>query len=195
MITYLPIIIIAVLGLIDVGAMLWVWRLQQRLHKLSNTPHIEINPTEQAAINQDAVNQFEAVVHQSAETLQGQLSGSAAKIPAEISSVVNRFLEDQLQAYADTIHQSMDQVKQSLGQVNEAVTQQKQALTTETDRVVKAELERRVKALDEHMSDIVASYLIDALGNEVDLGSQTQYLFKLLEEHKAELVQELQSEA
>jgi hypothetical protein len=41
------------------------------------------------------------------------------------------------------------------------------------------------------LGDAVASFLIDTLQHEVDLGAQTNYLIKTLDEHKDELKKEV----
>jgi len=60
---------------------------------------------------------------------------------------------------------------------------------------IAAEKKQLVQQLDTKLSDAVASFLLETMQHEVDLGSQSAYLTKMLDEHKAELIKELMDEA
>lgn len=50
---------------------------------------------------------------------------------------------------------------------------------------------RLATRLDEKLADVVSGYLAESLGEEVDLGAQTEYLLKNLEAHKADIRKDL----
>jgi hypothetical protein len=43
------------------------------------------------------------------------------------------------------------------------------------------------------MNDVVSSYIIESLGNRVDLGAQSAYIFDMLHEHKDEIKRDILS--
>ena len=57
-----------------------------------------------------------------------------------------------------------------------------------------AEKEQLAKLMDTKLADAVASFLMETLPHNVDLGAQSAYLTSMLEEHKAELVREVAGE-
>ena len=69
------------------------------------------------------------------------------------------------------------------------ITQQRQAEAAAAERqrqveAILAEKKQIMARIDTKLSDSVASFLLETLGHEVDLGAQQTYLTKMLEEHK-----------
>ena len=58
-----------------------------------------------------------------------------------------------------------------------------------------AEKQRLTQQVDTKLADAVASFLIETLQHNVDLGAQSAYLTAMLEEHKAELTKGIVDEA
>ena len=52
-------------------------------------------------------------------------------------------------------------------------------------------LEQIIGQLDTKIADGIASFLVETLQHNVDLGAQTAYLTAQLEEHKADLIREI----
>jgi phenylpyruvate tautomerase PptA (4-oxalocrotonate tautomerase family) len=57
------------------------------------------------------------------------------------------------------------------------------------------EKQRLAQLLDTKLADAVASFLVETLGKEVDLGAQAAYLTSMLEAHKDELIKGVTDEA
>lgn len=60
---------------------------------------------------------------------------------------------------------------------------------------IEAERQRLIAQMDTKLADAVASFLIETMQHEVDLGAQTTYLTKMLEAHKDEFKQGVAHEA
>jgi len=70
-------------------------------------------------------------------------------------------------------------------------------LAAERTKVMEALEEERqqlVQLMDSKLADAVASFLMETLPHNVDLGAQAAYLTSMLEAHKAELVREVSGE-
>ena len=57
---------------------------------------------------------------------------------------------------------------------------------------ITAEKEVLIKLANAKLADAVASFLIETLGHNVDLGAQSAYLTEMLEEHKDEILKGIQ---
>ncbi len=75
--------------------------------------------------------------------------------------------------------------------LSEEITAEKQRLVQE----IMAEKQQLLSQIDTKLADAVASFLIETMGHNVDLGAQSAYLTSLLEEHKADFKREVSNEA
>ena len=58
-----------------------------------------------------------------------------------------------------------------------------------------AEKQRLLQQIDTKLADAVASFLMETLQHNVDLGAQSAYLTAMLEEHKTDFAKELSDES
>ena len=56
-----------------------------------------------------------------------------------------------------------------------------------------AEKARLLAHFEKNMADIVNHYILAAIGNEIDLTAQLDYIFQYLEENKRDIVQDIRS--
>jgi hypothetical protein len=78
-----------------------------------------------------------------------------------------------------------------MGGISAEVSKHEQEMKAKITQELEAEKERMLKQIDVKLGDAVGSFLVETLGHNVDLGSQTAYLAALLEEHKAEFAKEV----
>lgn len=96
-----------------------------------------------------------------------------------------------------SLSKSLESIQTTLTQRQELFTQKiaerEQALDVRLDEEIAKERELLLHQIDVKLGDAMGSFLVEALGSNVDLGAQTPYLLELLETHKEELKREVQS--
>lgn len=151
---------------------------------------------------------FQAVLDKSAEDLQhdldktaGELNRVLQKIGAEVvGNEMERYrlqLDDIRKQAAGAIGSAQDDIAKHQAELK-ASLQQEQAqararlateISGEKQRVIQeiiTEKQQLVQQIDTKLADAMASFLLESLGHNVDLGAQTAYLTAQLEAHKAD---------
>ena len=127
---------------------------------------------------------------QNQQTLNALRETAAAQMEKDAHEVVGQ--------YQLTLVKLREAAVKPLGEINDLAAQQlvklNRQLETETRRHEENQ-SRLMAKFDVKLADVVSNYLTETLGNDVDLGAQGPYLFRMLEEHKSELKAELTGES
>jgi hypothetical protein len=122
---------------------------------------------------------------------QAELELDLAKRRGELQTQIESHqatLERTLQELQTTIETSLQQRQALFAQ---KMAEREAALDTALDSQIAKEREVLLQQIDTKLGDAVASFLLNSLGTNVDLGAQTPYLLQLLESHKDEFKQEV----
>lgn len=127
-------------------------------------------------------------IRQKTETTIGdsesELSAQQAKLEAELAERQVRF-EAKLNEVQSKLETSLAERQAEL---DKSLTERKATLEAQMNGEIAAEKERLITQIDTKLSDAIASFLIETMQHEVDLGAQEKYLLAMLEEHKTELI-------
>jgi hypothetical protein len=159
-----------------------------------------------ARIVQEAQTRFQAIMENAANDLQDDLQITSTTISTKLKSLGDNIVDVEMKRYTDSLEQLRTITEESMGMAAAAVTKHQgelqaalQARQKELEDALHqdmtAEKERLVAELDKKLAGAVTSFLIEALGHNVDLGAQSAYLTEALEAHKADLIKELKDDA
>lgn len=159
---------------------------------------------------------LDVVVDEMVAALQRDLTNASKELTQHVNDTGLRAIDSKLQiiekalvdietsttnnlgaklAQADkTLSQVESSVAASLQQILTLIDKKRQSLETALNADVSQEKARMLKQFDDRLADVVGNYLIEVLGQQVDLGAQSKYLFAQLEAHKDELKQEIERE-
>jgi hypothetical protein len=204
---YTILAVIVVLTLVNLGTLAWVVWLQRLLRekdkaaaaigrqvkasKLALGPKWDdmLLQVEESA-KQAAVESVEEVT----AVFNRDLSTTSLKINQQLEEQAGKLIQAELDKYQETFDSLRQSTSTMVGQFQEAIEKQRQELQTRLDVEMKTEKAKLMERFDKHLSAVVSSYLVEALGTEVDLGAQSKYLFRMLEDNKAALKQEILGE-
>lgn len=132
---------------------------------------------------------------------QAELEANLAKHHAEVRT---EFRERQEKVEADLTRQQTElesalaERKASMAKIqtelDAELQRRRQELETQLQQEMAAKREFFARQIDTKLSDAVSAFLLEAMQHNIDLGSQSAYLTGLLEEHKPELIREVQDE-
>ena len=158
---------------------------------------------------QAAINRLTAAF---TEQLQASLLHIAGQMERGLSQVLGQHLEVLASLREAAIKQMEEDAGQLLSQHQETLTRLREAavkplsvindLADEQQASLSQQLVdenkrhevhqgKLIAKFDAKLSDVISNYLMETLGNAVDLGAQGPYLFRMLEEHKSELKREI----
>jgi hypothetical protein len=198
--TYYYVVLAAVLllAITNFATLLWVLNLQRRLRVRGPVPaDVPAESTEpqlvQVAKNLElrADQELSAAIESSIESFNRAINRASR----EVSEDVHERIRGNLAAGAQALNETLDQLRQTMAQdtagIHQVLEEQGEALKHEAESRVQAEVEQRLARIDEKLSDILAAYIIESLGEQVDLGSQLPYIVQTLEQHKDDIKRDI----
>lgn len=200
--TILLFIIILVVSLL----LIWVtWQLQVLRSQL-NAYSDYVGEVREEVINQVMNREFLNQLRNHAQLqLTNTVQGTSQEMQKALQLTYRRMLENIENEAAQILNGELEQYRQTIKQADTAaanVTAEterqlasiKKTIEAESQSAVREEKQKLLRQLDDKLSDIIAQYLLEALGEHVDLGSQKEYIFRQLEENKDKIKKDINDE-
>ena len=152
-----------------------------------------------------AQTHFEAVLDRSAAELQHDLTTTTAQINKQLERLGTEIVNDEMKRYRTSLDDLRKQTEATIASAQTEIAEhqsglQAQLAQRQTELEAKlteemaAEKQHLAQQIDTKLADAVASFLIETMQHNVDLGAQSTYLTTMLEEHKAELTKGITDE-
>lgn len=199
-------LIAGIAGLVLINGALLVWipsyinrRLRQRALTTSKTydVHLEAKQALQEMDLTEVEKQARAQLSKAAETaakrLKESLDNTVDQIASNINDMTSTQLAQEFEKYQVSLQALRDQSIAEFNKIQKELDQRKGELLDHLEREVAKEQSRRVEQLTTKLNDVVASYLTETLGNQVDLGAQSTYIFAALQQHKDDIKRDILS--
>lgn len=143
----------------------------------------------------DAHKRYQRMLDQSADILQRDLGSTASLLTNQLRSIGGKIVNDELQEYKNVLRDMHVQADDAINGGRKDIEAYQRDMKAKLSAEVEAEKARLIARIDTKLADAVASFLTETLQHEVDLGAQSAYLMKTLEEHKDELKKGMSDES
>jgi hypothetical protein len=177
----------------------------------SEKPHVvketaKLPPAVREKIIAAAQENFQAILAKSADELQMDLKHTTAQLDKKLQTLGVQIISSEMKRYKNDIDKLRLDITNEIGGAQVEITNHQADLKSKLDAKraelesklasdIKAEQERLIQNIDTKLADAVASFLMDTLQHNVDLGAQNSYLIATLEEHKADFKKGVSDEA
>jgi hypothetical protein len=138
--------------------------------------------------------QFTEILNQSAGKMQQDLGVTVGHVNNLVLRLASEIVSGELERYRQDLTKLHEQAHASISGVSQEVAKHEEEVKAKITQELEAERQRLLTQIDTKLADAVGSFLVEALGHNVDLGSQSAYLVGLLEEHKADFAKEVGSD-
>jgi peroxiredoxin len=101
----------------------------------------------------------------------------------------------ELDRYRQDLAKLHEQAHANIVGISQEVAKHEEEVKSKITQELETEKQRLLSQIDTKLADAVGSFLLEALGKNVDLGSQNVFLMQMLEEHKSDFVQEVKNES
>lgn len=192
--------LIAMVG-INAASLAWAMRLNRELRSRPAPKVYEVKVDAgkvMAAIDMTTVEeltkkQLNKVANEAGVRFKESLNNAVDSLSVKISDMASNTLSGEFEKYQVSLQALRDQSIEEFSKLQKELDNRRTQLTEHLDKVIQTEGEKRLSALDTRMNDVISSYLIESLGNQVDLGAQSAYIFETLEKHKDEIKKDILS--
>ena len=138
---------------------------------------------------EESEEEYRKILEHSSSRLNKELDETVERINSSVKKMAADVVAKELESYKHLFEQYKDSAVKEFDGTKEQTSQYQTELKARLDQEVEQEKQRLIGLIDNKLSDAVMSFLLEAMQHEVDLGAQSDYLLRLLEEHKDEFKQ------
>lgn len=160
-------------------------------------PTVQLSPAAKEKLLQRAEADFQKMLAQSAAELQRDLKTTTTEMNTSLHKLGTDIINEEMHRYKTSLDELRAQTEITIGGAQKEVENHQADLETKfaerqaelekkLHEEIEAEKQRLIAQIDTKLADAVASFLIETMQHDVDLGAQTAYLTKMLEAHKDE---------
>ena len=137
---------------------------------------------------------FEKIINENAMFMQQDLHLTASQLNEYMRETLKKALNEEFKTYTKSIEDAKQVAIDSITKTQAAMEEQRKALQAELQQQVNAQKQEMLKKLDKNMASVINHYLLEVLSQEVDMSSQSEYIFQHLEDQKAAILEDIRSE-
>ena len=138
---------------------------------------------------------FEKIIGENAMFLQQDLRLTTSQLNEYMKAEITRKLKEEFNKYEKSIMDAKELAIESLQKTNDAIDEQRQKLGKEVQEELLAEKKQLIEHFEANMADIVNHYVLAAIGDQIDLSDQLEYILADLEANKQAIIEDIQSGA
>lgn len=138
---------------------------------------------------------FEKIINENAMFLQQDLRLTTSQINDFMKEQIKKTLTEEFSKYEESIAAAKELALQSISKTQQAIEQQRAMMQDQIKTEFQAEKERRLKEFDVRMSEVISHYLLVAVGDQIDLSEQMEYIISELNENKKSIIEDIRNGA
>lgn len=136
---------------------------------------------------------FEKILSENAMFLQQDLRLTTSQLNDYMKGEIAKELKEAFANYQGAITDAKQLAIESIEKTKTAIDEERKALVAQLEGEVAEEKQRRIKQFEERMGAIVNHYVLAAIGNQIDLSDQLEYILAELEAHRAEILEDIKN--
>lgn len=134
---------------------------------------------------------FEKIISENAMFLQQDLRLTTSQLNEYMKGEITRNLQEEFKKYEQSITDAKQLAIEALQKTNDVIDEQRAHLSEALDAEVAKERERMITQFQENMGDVVNHYIVAAIGNQIDLTDQLEYILNDLEMNKEAILEDI----
>lgn len=134
---------------------------------------------------------FEKIIGENAMFLQQDLRLTTSQLNEYMKAEITNKLREEFTKYEQSITDAKQLAIDSINKTQKAIEEQRQIMSTQLTEELTKEKQRLIKRFEDNMADIVNHYVLAAIGDQIDLNDQLEYILSDLETNKAAIIQDI----
>jgi hypothetical protein len=135
---------------------------------------------------------FEKIISENAMFLQQDLRLTTSQLNEYMKGEITRTLQEEFSKYEQSITDAKQMAIDALQKTNDVIDEQRKGLGVQLEKEVADEKARLIAQFEQNMADIVNHYVLAAIGNQIDLTDQLEYILSELETNKQAILEDVQ---
>jgi hypothetical protein len=138
---------------------------------------------------------FEKIIGENAMFLQQDLRLTTSQLNEYMKNEITRTLQDEFAKYEQSIMDAKQLALDSIGKTQAAIEEQRSLMGQQLQQEIDNEKSRLVERFESNMADIINHYVLAAIGNQIDLNDQLEYILSDLEANKEAIIKDISNGA
>jgi hypothetical protein len=134
---------------------------------------------------------FEKIIGENAMFLQQDLQATTSQLNDYMRTEITRTLQQEFQKYEQSINDAKQIALDSIEKTRTTIDQQRQLLEEQLKSQVEAEKMRILSRFEKEMAGIVNHYVLRAIGNQIELSDQLDYILAEMESNKQAILEDI----
>ncbi len=158
-------------------------------------PENILSPELKRRLIEEAEIKMSAALNNTSSKLNTDLETEAIEINRLVKRLATDIVSGEMEKYRVQLGDLHKDANSKMAGIREDVAKHQTEVQARIDKELEAEKQQLVQQIDTKLADAMASFLSETLQHNVDLGNQSQYLMAMLEEHKADFIREVGTDA
>lgn len=138
---------------------------------------------------------FEKIIGENAMFLQQDLRLTTSQLNEYMKTEITRKLQDEFAKYEEAIMDAKNLAIASIQKTNDAIDEQRALLGQQVQKEIVAEKQQLVERFEQNMADIINHYVLTAIGDQIDLNDQLEYILADLDANKQAIIEDISNGA
>ncbi len=138
---------------------------------------------------------FEKIIGENAMFLQQDLRLTTSQLNEYMKTEITAKLKEEFDKYEQSIMDAKQLAIDSIQKTNVAIDEQREMMSQEVQKQILLEKQEMAKRFEANMADIINHYVLAAVGNQIDLSDQLEYILGELEANKKAIIEDISSGA
>lgn len=138
---------------------------------------------------------FEKIIGENAMFLQQDLRLTTSQVNEYMKDEITKSLKEAFSRYEESIQDAKQMALDSIEKTTQAVEEQRGIMEGELQKAVSSEKQRIMDRFENNMADIVNHYVLSAVGNQISLDDQLEYILSELEANKKGMLDDIHTGA
>lgn len=134
---------------------------------------------------------FEKIISENAMFLQQDLRLTTSQVNEYMKTEITNKLKEEFAKYEQSIMDAKQLAVESIQKTNTAIDEQRKQLSQQVQQEIMAEKQEIMRHFESNMTDIVNHYVMAAIGNQIDLNDQLEYILGELESNKQAIIEDI----
>ena len=134
---------------------------------------------------------FEKIIGENAMFLQQDLRETTSQLNEYMREEITKTLQEEFKKYEQSITDAKQIALDSIEKTTMTIEQQRQFLKQQLQTQFQAQKDRILTQFETEMASIINHYILRAIGSQIDLGDQLDYILAEMEANKQAIVEDV----
>ena len=134
---------------------------------------------------------FEKILGENAMFLQQDLRLTTSQLNEYMKGEITQKLQEEFEKYEESITDAKELAVEAINKTQTAIEEQRKLMSQQIQQEIANERERLIKRFEDNMAEIINHYVLAAIGDQIDLNDQLEFILSDLEANKEAIVRDI----